>query len=58
MANARTFDGSAADQREDRVNAKKHGMTVAQWKQTLGDTVADTFGQLRLDAKAAAKKSK
>ena len=44
------FNNSRFDDAEDAKNAKKHDMTVADWKRTNGDRVADRIGQADLEA--------
>lgn len=50
------FDGSQADQREDRKNADKFGMTVEQWNGSPGDAAADRMGQRAIDIAAHQKR--
>jgi hypothetical protein len=52
---ARAFNNSAADQREDKANADKFDMTVADWKNTYADHEADRLGQRAIDLGHAGK---
>lgn len=45
----RKFNNSRLDDVEDRRNAEKFNMTVAEWKRTNADRVADRVGQRDLD---------
>ena len=46
-----TFEGSPEDEAKDRAEAKKHGMTMAQWEKSPQDRKLDAAGQRKLDAK-------
>lgn len=42
---ARKYEGSRADEKADKKNAAKAGMTVKAWEGSPGDKKADAKGQ-------------
>ena len=52
---ATRFENSPADKREDKTNAKKHGMSMAKYEKSSTDRKADSAGQKKMDAKAKRK---
>lgn len=54
----RVFNNSPADQREDKANAAKYGVSVAEWQRSYGDMCADQAGQRALDIKNQTQKAK
>jgi len=40
-------EGSAKDTREDKVKAKKAGMTMSQWESSAADVKHDAPGKMR-----------
>ena len=52
---SKRFENSAADKREDKANAKKHGMTMAKYERSSIDKNKDAEGQRKLDAAGRAK---
>jgi hypothetical protein len=58
MAKARRFEGSKADQREDRKNSKRLGMSLKQYERSPQDRKADVAGQRALDRKGKKRKKK
>lgn len=52
------YEGSAADRANDKREAKKRGLTMAQWEKTAADKRMDAAGQRALLKKARAKRVK
>lgn len=49
------YEGSPADRRADKRNAKKAGVTLKAWKKSPADRKADAKGQKALDRKKKRK---
>ena len=50
------YEGSPADKKQDRKNAKKRGESLKAYEASAFDKKADAAGQRKLDKKAKAKK--
>ena len=50
------FEGSPQDKRDDKINAKKHNMTLAQYQRSDIDKKNDAIGQKKLEAKMGKRK--
>lgn len=50
------YEGSKIDERRDRREAKKRGMTTKQWEHSAADRKMDREGQRKLDQAAKHKK--
>ena len=48
-ARKRRYEGSPADERQDKRSAKKRGMSVKAYERTAEDKRQDKAGQKRLD---------
>mgnify|MGYP003335175225 CR=1 FL=1 len=53
---AKKYEGSAADKRKDKAQAKKHGMSQKAWERSAMDRKEDRAGQKKLDAKVKKRK--
>lgn len=49
------YEGSPADEKADKANAKKHGMTVKAWEKSAMDKREDAKGQAAMDRKRKRK---
>lgn len=49
MARAPRYEGSAADERNDRAQAKRHHMTLAAWERSAMDRDEDAKHQRAID---------
>lgn len=58
MAKRPRYEGSKADEAKDRRQAKRRGMTLAQWEGSAADRREDMKGQKALDRKAKRKRRK
>ena len=56
MKKPQRYEGSPADQRADRANAKKYDMSLAKYQRSDIDKRNDAKGQKALDARAKAKR--
>jgi len=54
-ARKRRYEGSPADERQDKRSAKKRGMSVKAYEATSEDKRQDKAGQKRMDKKGAGK---
>jgi hypothetical protein len=45
------YEGSKADMKADKRNAKKAGMNVKKWEKSAADKKEDAKGQKKLDAR-------
>ena len=45
------YEGSPADKPHDRMEAKKHGMSMKSWEGSAMDKKMDRAGQKKLDMK-------
>ena len=45
------YEGSAADKKADKKNARKAGMTLRAWEKSAADKKKDAAGQRTLDKK-------
>ena len=52
---AKRYEGSGADNKHDRMEAKKHGESLKAWERSAADQRFDNAGQKALNAKAKAK---
>lgn len=50
------YEGSATDRANDKREAKKRGLTMAQWEKTAADKRMDAAGQRALLKKARGKR--
>ena len=50
------YEGSPADKKKDRTNAKKRGEKLTTYEKSAFDRKADAAGQRKLDKKTKAKK--
>lgn len=55
-AGAKKYEGSALDERRDKKEAAKRGMTMKQYERTPHDAARDRAGQRKLNKAAARKK--
>lgn len=51
MAHRKKYEGSALDERRDRRQAKKRGMTMKDWEKSDMDKRMDKAGQKKLNKK-------
>ena len=51
MASKKTYEGSAADKRADKANAKKLGMTQKAYENSAIDRKKDAAGQRKLNSR-------
>jgi hypothetical protein len=53
---AKRYEGSKADMRQDRVGAKKAGMSAKQYERSAQDRKEDARGQAKLNAARKGKR--
>ena len=50
---SRTYEGSAADLREDKRQARRRGLTMKEWEASAADKAEDAAHQRAMDVKAS-----